>query len=69
MNSIFALIDANKIGGYVRAATAGLLADLITHVPVLHDVLSADACNAIAVAAATVVVGVWSHIAKSAKGN
>ncbi len=59
------LVDASKLGGWVRAGVASGLALAIAHLPVLKDVLDPSTQAAIGVAISSVVVGVWSHYVKS----
>lgn len=62
-------IDANKLGGWVRAGTASILAGLIAHYaakyPLLSGVLSPEVQESIGVVASGVVVGVWSQLTKT----
>jgi len=59
------LIDADKLGGWVRAGVSALLGLLISKWSVLSSILSPDMQNAIGVAVAGLVVGLWSHLTKS----
>lgn len=62
-------IDANKLGGYVRAGVASVLAALIaryaTKYPILADVLSPEVQIAIGVSVSGAVVGLWSQLTKT----
>src|ERR1700745_1410791 len=60
------LISNDKIAGYVRAAVAAGFAMLIAKYQPLGDWIPPAAQDAIALAVATFVVGVWSHIVKAA---
>ena len=59
-----AFIDTSKLAGWVRALVAALIGVAIARWPVLGQWLSPEAQQAVALAAGTVVVGVWSHVAK-----
>jgi hypothetical protein len=63
--NVLSLIDADKLGGWVRAAVASGLVALVHAVPMLTDIISPDTQTALAAIAATIVVGAWSHVAKS----
>lgn len=68
MNWLTSLFDSSKIAGWVRAGVSGILTLVASKYlgdTVFKDVLSADFINAVSVAAATLVVGIWSNIAKS----
>lgn len=58
-------VDDNKIGGWVRAGVAALLAVAIGKFPLLGSVLDPVTQQAIGVALAGVAVGVWSHLTKT----
>ena len=58
------LIDTSKLAGWVRALIAALIGVALSRWPGLGDWLSPDAPQAVALAAGTIVVGVWSHVAK-----
>jgi fructose-specific phosphotransferase system IIC component len=59
------LVDAGKLGGWVRGLVAAGLVMLVAKYHPLGDVLTADAQTEIATAAATLAVGAWSHYVKS----
>ena len=59
------LVDAGKLGGWVRGAVAAGLVMLVAKYQPLGDILTAEAQTEIATAAATLVVGGWSHYVKS----
>lgn len=59
------LIDADKIGGWSRAAVASLLAIAIAKFPGLSGVLDSATQAAIGVAVSGIVVGIWSTSVKS----
>lgn len=62
-------INADKIGGWVRAGVASGLGFLIAHYaakyPVLTNILSPEVQAAVGVAASGAVVGLWSHLTKT----
>jgi hypothetical protein len=60
-------LSADKVGGYVRAGVAGLLADLVLKYPGLADTFTPNEQTAIATAVAGLAVGFWSHVAKNVK--
>lgn len=59
------LVDTSKLGGWIRAGVGAGIAALIAKWPALKDVLDPATQTALAVAASGLVVGVWSHVAKS----
>ena len=58
-------IDSGKVASYTRAFVASALTLLLTKFPVLSPFVDPTAQAAIATGAATLAVGIWSHIAKS----
>lgn len=66
-------VDANKIGGWVRAAVASGLALVLTHYaaqfPLLSDILSPQVQLAIGAMASTLAVGLWSQLTKTDKSK
>lgn len=60
------LVSNDKIAGYVRAAVAGIFAMLIAKYQPLGSWITPEIQDAIAVAVATTVVGMWSHVVKDA---
>ena len=58
-------VDSSVLGGWVRAGVASGLAILIAKAPGLSSILTPDVQAAIGAAAAGIVVGAWSHIAKA----
>jgi hypothetical protein len=58
-------IDADKLGGWVRAGVAALLGLVISKWSVLGSVLTPDLQNALGVLVAGIVVGIWSTLVKS----
>jgi hypothetical protein len=58
------LVDASKLGGWVRAGVAVGLGYVVAHVPVLTDVLTPAVQDALGAAASGIVIGAWSHVAK-----
>lgn len=58
-------IDANKLGGWVRAGVASLLAVAIGKFPGLSTYLDPSTQTALGVVAAGIVVGVWSQLTKT----
>lgn len=63
------IVDADKLGGWVRALVASLIALLIGKWPALSAIVTPDMQAAIAVAVSGFVVGLWSTIAKSIAGT
>jgi hypothetical protein len=59
------LVDADKLGGWVRAGAASLLATVVAKNPVLSAYLDPVTQAAIATALSGVAVGVWSQLSKS----
>jgi hypothetical protein len=64
MNFLVKLVDADKLGGWVRAGVAAVIAVAIGKWPALSTILSPDMQTAAGVLAAGIVVGIWSQIAK-----
>jgi hypothetical protein len=62
---LVALVDTSALGGWVRAGVAGAVGIGIAKWPWLSTVFDPATQAALAGAAATIVVGVWSHVAKS----
>ena len=58
-------IDANKIGGWVRAGVAALLVALVAKYPPLGTILDPSVQTQLAALIATVVVGLWSQLTKT----
>lgn len=58
------LIDAGTLAGWVRAGVAAGLVAAVNRWHPLGDILTPDAQTQLAAAAATLVVGLWSHVAK-----
>lgn len=69
MNWIVKLVDADKLGGWVRAGVAALIPVIVVKLPVLGSILTPDVALALGVTISGVVVGVWSQIAKSLSGS
>lgn len=68
--SVFSkVVDANKLGGWVRAGVASILSYLIAHYaakwPLLTDILNPQIQAGLGIAAATIVVGWWSQLTKT----
>lgn len=59
------LVDADKIGGWVRAAVAAFAPWVIIKIPFLSTILTTETLNGIAAALSAVIVGIWSTIAKN----
>lgn len=59
------LIDADKLGGWVRSFVASILATVVAKNPVLSAYLDPVTQASIAAAVAGVVVGAWSQLTKS----
>lgn len=59
------LIDADKLGGWVRALVASGLGLIAAKYAVLGTFLTPTVREAVAVLAVTAVVGIWSQIAKA----
>lgn len=60
-----ALIDADKLGGYVRGLVASGFGVLIARWSWLGTILTPELQNAAAVFVSGVTVGIWSHLVKS----
>lgn len=58
-------IDANKLGGWVRAGVAAGFVALIAKYPVLGNWVDPAVQTQIAAALAAVVVGIWSQLTKT----
>lgn len=69
MTFLTQFIDANKLGGWVRAGVASLLGWLLAHYaaqyPLLADVLSPQVQVAIGLGVSTAAVGLWSQLTKT----
>lgn len=64
---VVALVDTSKLAGWVRAGVAGLITLLASKYlagTVFGGIISPDLVNTIAIGASTLVVGIWSQIAK-----
>jgi hypothetical protein len=59
------LIDADKLGGWVRAGVAALLAIIIGRWPVVGSLVGSELQTAVGVLASGIVVGIWSQLTKS----
>lgn len=62
---IVKLVDADKLGGWVRAGVAAVFTIVLARWPVLGSIVGPDLQVAVAAAIATAVVGLWSQIAKN----
>jgi hypothetical protein len=58
-------IDSGKVASYTRAFAAAGLTWLLTKYPALNPFIDQTMRDAFATGAATLAVGIWSHIAKS----
>lgn len=58
------LVNADTLGGWVRAFVASVLATAVVKYPILTDFLDPQAQLALGVVLSSVVVGVWSTVAK-----
>lgn len=67
MDFLTTLIDADKLGGWVRAGLGALLATGIAKYPGLTDYLTPEMQAALGVFVSGLAVGLWSHIAKAYK--
>lgn len=65
MGMLFKLIDADKVGGWVRALVASLLATIVAKNPTLSSYIDPVSQAAIATAVSAVAVGWWSQLTKS----
>jgi hypothetical protein len=59
------LVDADKVGGWVRAGSASLLATIVAKNPVLSTYLDPVTQAAMATALSGIAVGIWSQLSKS----
>ena len=59
------LIDANKIGGWVRAIVAAGFVALVAKYPVLGNYVDPAIQTQIAAAIAAIAVGAWSQLTKT----
>jgi hypothetical protein len=59
------LVDADKLGGWVRAGAASLLATVVAKNPTLSAYLDPVTQAAIATALSGVAVGAWSQLTKT----
>lgn len=64
MQILSGLVDASKLGGWVRAGVASGLAVAIGKLPVLGQFLDPATQTALGVFVSGVVVGIWSHYVK-----
>lgn len=62
------LVDAGTLGGWVRAGVAAGLTAAIARWPLLSAFMDQGTQAALGAAAAGIVVGAWSHVAKNAAG-
>lgn len=58
-------IDADKLGGWVRAGVASLLTIAIAHWAPLGSILTPETQTSLGVVVAGIVVGIWSQLTKS----
>lgn len=58
------LIDANALGGWVRAGVGALFAAVLAKSTLMASIFTPELQSAAAVLVSGVVVGIWSHIAK-----
>ena len=65
MGLLSQFINTSKLGGWVRALVAAGFGILIAKWPGLKDYVDPATQAEIGAAVATIVVGVWSHMAKS----
>lgn len=65
LSILFKLVDTSKLGGWVRAGVAAGLGLAIAKWPLLATFVDPATQAEIGAVAATLVVGVWSHFAKS----
>jgi hypothetical protein len=61
------LIDANKLGGWVRAGVGAAIAAAIAQAPWLKEFVTPEVQTALGIVASGLVVGAWSHFAKYLK--
>ena len=64
---IVSIFDTSKLAGWVRAGVSGILALVATKYlgdTIFKDMLSPGVIDAVAVMASTLVVGLWSTVAK-----
>jgi hypothetical protein len=59
------LIDAGKLGGWVRAGVASVLGVAIAKWHVLSFILTPEVQDALGVAISGMAVGLWSHVVKA----
>ena len=59
------IINADKLGGWVRAGVASLLGVFIAKWPLLGTILDPATQAALGTVVAAIVVGVWSQLTKS----
>lgn len=69
MDFLTSLVDTSKLGGWVRAGVAAGIGALIAKWPWLATVVDPSTQTALGTAAAGLVVGAWSHVAKSVQGD
>lgn len=62
------LIDASKLGGWVRAGVASALTAVLAKSPAVAQWVDPSMQDAFAMFASAVVVGIWSHLAKKIDG-
>jgi hypothetical protein len=65
MSLLTQFVDANKLGGWVRAGVASILAVVIGKNPTLAIYLDPTVQQALGVVAAGIVVGIWSQLTKT----
>ena len=59
------LVDANKLGGWVRAGVAAGFVALVAKYPVFGNYIDPSIQTQIAAAIAAAVVGIWSQLTKT----
>jgi hypothetical protein len=65
LSVLYKLVDADKLGGWVRAGVAAGLGALIAKFPGVGGIVDPSTQTQIGIIVATIVVGVWSHYAKA----
>lgn len=67
MDFLTQFVDADKLGGWVRAGVGAAIVAAVAKWPALSTVLDPTVQTALGVVLSGIVVGAWSHYAKSLK--
>lgn len=58
-------VNTSKVAGWTRALVGAGFVALFADLPWLHQYITPETQQALAVAASGIAIGIWSHIAKT----